>query len=184
LAGIYALTVIHWAVCAFYTLEFGQIELACNGKSALLQAQWQEDFINTRYPHYDLILAIRSIRNLSQWKWSWRHVKGHQDSTGAELDFWVQLNVQMDSNAKQHWSDTYPSTPSQKIWGEPWWVWLGHKKITSDLPRNLQDYCLSQPALAYWRDNTPNRRKSQYGGLGRYRRHNETGVSESANMDF
>jgi hypothetical protein len=65
LAGIYALTVVHWAVCTFYNVDLGQIEIACDGKSALLQAQWQEDFINTRYPHYDLILVIRSIRNLS-----------------------------------------------------------------------------------------------------------------------
>jgi hypothetical protein len=152
LAGIYALTVIHWAVCAFYNLDAGQIELACDGKSALQQAQWQEDFINTSSPHYDLILAIRSIRNISHWTWSWRHVKGHQDSTGAELDFWAWLNIQMDSNAKQHWSDKHASTPPNKVWGEPWRVWLGNKKIASNLSRNLQDYCLAKPALAYWQE--------------------------------
>jgi hypothetical protein len=63
LAGIYALTVVHWAVCTFYNVDFGQIEIACDGKSALLQAQFQEDFINTRYPHYDLILALETYHS-------------------------------------------------------------------------------------------------------------------------
>jgi hypothetical protein len=74
LAGIYAITVMHWAVCEFFKLEQGQIELACDGKSALHQAQWSEDFINIQYPHYDMILAIRSIRQRTNWNWLWRHV--------------------------------------------------------------------------------------------------------------
>jgi hypothetical protein len=152
LAGIYAITVMHWAVCEYFTLEQGQIELACDGKSALHQAQWSEDFINTQYPHYDMILAIRSIRQRTNWNWSWRHVKGHQDDTGAVLDFWAQANVQMDSMAKQHWAETRNSVvPSLKIWGEPWQVWVGPKKITSSLSRTLQNFCSEQSAKKYWR---------------------------------
>jgi hypothetical protein len=85
LAGIYAITVIQWALQKFYRLESGHIEVACDEKSALQQAQWPEDFINTRYPHYDLILAIRSIRQLSKWEWSWSHVKGQQNNIGLTL---------------------------------------------------------------------------------------------------
>jgi hypothetical protein len=152
LAGIYAITVIHWALCEFFNVKHGHIELACDGKSALHQAQWSEDFINTQHPHYDLILAIRVIRQRTMWNWSWRHVKGHQDDTGVPLDFWAQLNVQMDSDAKQHWDETHTSaTPSQKIWGEPWRVWLGSNKITSSLSRILQNFCSEQPATKYWR---------------------------------
>jgi hypothetical protein len=100
LAGIYAMTVIQWALSEFFGLTTGTIEVACDGKSALQQAQWPEDFINTNYPHYDMILAIRSVRLLTQWKWSWRHVKGHQDDTGKVLDFWERMNVDMDTAAK------------------------------------------------------------------------------------
>jgi hypothetical protein len=151
LAGIYAITVVQWALHKFFHLESGYIEVACDGKSALQQAQWSEDFINTRYPHYDLILAIRAIRNLSNWKWAWRHVKGHQDSAGGELDFGAKLNVQMDCEAKQHWSNTYGSDSPIHIWGEPWRVWAGSKKITSELGRHIKEYCSSQPAENYWR---------------------------------
>jgi hypothetical protein len=151
LAGIYAITVLQWALQQYYHLESGHIEVACDGKSALQQAQWSEDFINTRYPHYDLILAIRVIRNLSKWEWKWRHVKGHQDSTGGELDFWAQLNVQMDSAAKQHWLDNNGSEAPRRIWGEPWQVWAGSKKITSDLSRHLKEFCSAQTAENYWR---------------------------------
>jgi hypothetical protein len=94
------MTVIQWALSEFFGLTTGTIEVACDGKSALQQAQWPEDFINTNYPHYDMILAIRSVRLLTQWKWSWRHVKGHQDDTGKVLDFWERMNVDMDTAAK------------------------------------------------------------------------------------
>jgi hypothetical protein len=152
LAGIYAITVTHWAVCEFFNIPHGQIELACDGKSALYQAQWSEDFISTQHPHYDLILAIRVTRQCTKWNWLWRHVKGHQDETGVPLDFWETLNVQMDSDAKQHWAETHHSvTPSQKIWGEPWRVWLGPQKATSSLSVTLQNFCSEQSASKYWR---------------------------------
>jgi hypothetical protein len=152
LSGIYALTVMIWAVSTYFNVPSGHMEIACDGKSALQQAQWPEDFINTQYPHFDLILAIRSIRQLTKWKWSWRHVKGHQDDTGGPLDEWAQLNIQMDSYAKQHWLDTQNLELSreQKLWGEPWRVWTG-QKVTSHLSRALQEFCSSQPAAAYWR---------------------------------
>jgi hypothetical protein len=152
LAGIYVIAVMHWALCKFFKLEQGLIKLACDGKSALHQVQWPEDFINTQYPHYNIILAIRSIHQHTNWNWSWRHVKGHQDDTGAALDFWAQLNVQMDSIAKQHWAETHNSVvPSHKIWGKPWQVWVGHKKITSSLSRTLQNFFSEQSVTKYWR---------------------------------
>jgi hypothetical protein len=142
-------------VCEFFKVKCGHIEVACDGKSALHQAQWLEDFINTQIPHYNIILAIRLTRQRTKWNWSWRHVKGHQDDTGAPLDFWVQLNIQMDINAKQHWADTHNSaTPSQKIWGKPWRVWLGPKKISLTLSRTLHNFCSEQPATKYWRSKT------------------------------
>jgi hypothetical protein len=114
LAGIYAMTIIQWALSEFFGIQNGTIEMACDGKSALQQAQWPEDFINTNYPHYDMILAIRSIRLLTNWTWLWRHVKGHQDDTGVALNFWAQLNVDMDTAAKLHWADTQSvATPVQ-----------------------------------------------------------------------
>jgi hypothetical protein len=152
LTGIYAMTIIQWALSEFFGIQNGSIEVACDGKSALEQAQWSEDFINTSYPHYDMILAIRSIRLLTQWTWSWRHVKGHQDATGTTLDYWAQLNVDMDTDAKRHWADTQSVvTPVQRIWGEPWSIWLGSKKITSKLSQILYEHCSSQPAHEYWR---------------------------------
>jgi hypothetical protein len=152
LAGIYAITILHWAVCEFFEIEQVLIEVACNGKSALLQAQWSEDFINTQYPHYDMILAIRSIRQRTHCDWVWRHVKGHQDDTGEALDFWALLNVQMDTDAKQHWADTHNSAvPYHRICGEPWRLWLGPQKITSDLSQTLQEFCSAQTATTYWR---------------------------------
>jgi hypothetical protein len=155
LAGIYAMTVLQWALSKFFGITTGTIEVACDGKSALQQAQWPEDFINTNYPHYDLILAIRSVRLLTKWQWSWRHVKGHQDDTATELDFWAQMNVDMDTAAKQHWADTHLAViPSQRIWGEPWSIWLGLSKITSTLSRTLYEHCSSQPAEDYWRSKS------------------------------
>jgi hypothetical protein len=158
LAGIYAMTILQWAVSEFFGIKTGTIEVACDGKSALEQAQWPEDFINTNYPHYDLILAIRSVRLLTQWDWSWRHVKGHQDDKGVALDFWAQLNVEMDTNAKKHWADTHlVVAPSQRIWGEPWSIWLGpHQKITLNLSKTLQEHCSAQSAKDYWKSITKN----------------------------
>jgi hypothetical protein len=142
-----------WAVSTYFQVPMGHMEIACDGKSTLQQAQWPEDFINTQYPHYDLILANQSIRKLTTWEWPWRHVKGHQDDMGGPLDDWAQLNIQMDADAKKHWLDTHNSglRRDQNIWGEPWRVWLDKKKVTSQLLRVLQEFCSSQRAAVYWR---------------------------------
>lgn len=152
LAGIYAITVIHWAMCKYYQSATGQMEIACDGKSALLQAQWSEDFVNPNIPHYDIILAIRSVRKLTNWKWTWRHVKGHQDSRGGEIDFWAGMNIHMDSLAKEHWNNCHDQlVQDHQIWGEPWQIWLGSEKVVSTLGTRLTQFCTSQQAAEYWK---------------------------------
>jgi hypothetical protein len=96
LAYIEALTTLH-------NITTGQITLACNCWSAILNV-----FIHTRdtpsQPQFDLVHSCRLMLQTSNVQWASRHVTAHQDDHVSydELDRWGQLNVDMDSLAKRH----------------------------------------------------------------------------------
>jgi 2-polyprenyl-6-methoxyphenol hydroxylase-like FAD-dependent oxidoreductase len=105
LTGQYGIACTIWHLEQEYHAK-GKITVGCDGLSALRQAQKRIDFSNPNIPQHDLILAIHTVIEKTNWKWEWIHVKGHQDEimSNDELDIWSRWNIQMDSQAKEFWA--------------------------------------------------------------------------------
>ena len=89
------------------------------------------------------------------------HVLGHQDDPGVVtvLDRWATLNCEMDGLAKLQWVWAYSMQLNceivQQVEGEPWSIWLGGQKISSNLADTVCKAIQGRMILACW-----NRRKS------------------------
>jgi hypothetical protein len=150
LTGIYALLTITHHLCKYYIIVDGQIELGCDGLSALETAFDKGPFLQSDFPDYDLVGAIYHLRKISAVSWTYRHVKGHQDDHSSDLDNWAQLNVQMDSRAKAHLSVARSSSRHYNVEGEPWQLWIQDRKVTLDIHTNLYTAIQEKDSLDYW----------------------------------
>jgi hypothetical protein len=151
LTGIYGIVSTIWTLQHKWSCV-GEVTVGCDGLSALRQAQKTTDFIDPNVPQFDLIMAIRTIIAQTNWKWNWIHVKGHQDAVNelSQLDRWSKWNVQMDTLAKQEWTSARHKYIDPDIFGEPWRVEVGGKKITSNMRGQLREACNMPSAMNYW----------------------------------
>ncbi|MFN9979889.1 MAG: hypothetical protein ACK53Y_08250, partial [bacterium] len=90
----------------YYGVKEGQVEIGCDGLSAIQSAFKKGTLLPTDYPDFDILGAILHLRKILPISISHRHVRGHQDEFLKELDDWATLNVQMDADAKQFLSNT------------------------------------------------------------------------------
>jgi hypothetical protein len=160
LLGIYglAMTVRYLeSNCDFH----GEITIGCNGLSALNKSSYDCDFCNPNEPQFDLISAIRQIRQASTVRWHWRHIKGHQDTIRPlqELDHWSLWNIEMDNAAKAHWERTKGCLKSEPVFGKPWPTLVYGKKVVTNMRQVLRETCTTPAALDYWGE------KNQFGSL-------------------
>jgi hypothetical protein len=102
LAGIYAVLTIATKLCEFYHIREGKITIGCDGLSALSASIQDDPFLASDISNFDLISAIYTLRRSTSLAYEAHLVKGHQDNTSTELDYWATLNVQMDQLAKKH----------------------------------------------------------------------------------
>ncbi len=91
-------------LCEYYEILDGEIELACDGLSALDKAFSYVSILHVDDSNYDLLGAIQYQWKNSPVHWKFRHVAGHQDDHTSvdNLDRWGKLNVEMDHLAKAH----------------------------------------------------------------------------------
>jgi hypothetical protein len=95
-------------ICTHFDITSGEIEVGCDGLSALRIAFGQGSNFDPdiKDPDCDMLSTIRKALAQSPVKWTWRHVLGHQDDNGIKvLDRWVTLNIEMDNLVKVHWND-------------------------------------------------------------------------------
>ena len=133
LAGIYGAMVAVKMICGFHQIEQGTITLACDNQGALNKAKFPHRACSPDQAHFDLIGGIWKLRSEVKIDWKFHWVAGHQDDhvEYEDLDRWGQLNVQMDTLAKQHWKDTYMQEHRQlRIYGEPWSLWIEGEKVS------------------------------------------------------
>jgi len=113
-----------------YIRTTGKVQIACNGLSALRQAQSQKP-IDPNMAHYDLIGAIQTLRNELPIQLTFEHMKGHQDSgTLMVLTRLTSMNMEMDSIAKWMIDRAVVGPIRYKILGEPWLL----RRQTTDMP--------------------------------------------------
>jgi hypothetical protein len=131
----------------------GSVTIGCDGLSALRKASTECDFTNPNEPQFDLITAIRQLRQESNSQWSWKHILGHQDEKRPvhELDQWSRWNIEMDTAAKVHWARTNGSPMLRPLYGEPWPTKVNGRKVVSDMRKAIRQACNVPPALEHWR---------------------------------
>jgi hypothetical protein len=83
LTGIYSIMIMVNRLCEFYDIKEGEIELACDGLSALDKCFSHVSVLHVDDPNYDLIGAIKHQWIFSPVFWKVRHVAGHQDDHRA-----------------------------------------------------------------------------------------------------
>jgi hypothetical protein len=133
------------------TLSYlGSIEIGCDGKSALQTALEYEPILSDDLPDFDILGAIYYLRTQSRINWSFRHVKGHQDQQGIDLDLWAQRNIQMDMRAKEHLLVAKRTPRYFNIPGEPWQLWVKDTKVTKNIFTILYDAVHSTTSEDYW----------------------------------
>jgi len=64
--------------CQETKIQSGHVQVACDGLSALHQAQLRKP-VDPVAPHYNLIGAIRQLQQTLPIKCTFEHVQGHQD---------------------------------------------------------------------------------------------------------
>jgi len=136
LTGPYAILAVLHQACLYLDVQEGNVQIGCDGLSALQHVFEREPFLPTDFPDYDLLGAIYHLRKISKVTWSHRHVKGHQDDHSTELDQWASLNVQMDAQAKSFLPQASWSPRHYDIEGEPWQLWIQGSKITKEVQTN------------------------------------------------
>ena len=95
------------AICNFHLIQPGSITIHCDNEKGIYLSShtWLQPSICIK--HIDLIRAIRKLATSLPIKVTFTHIYGHQDNdnTYAQLDQPSQINVDMDSAAKQHLRD-------------------------------------------------------------------------------
>jgi hypothetical protein len=149
-AGMYSICLMTEILCEHFKIQTGAIEIACDGLSPLQKCAIMDERGRPQNKHYDFIDAIRAKIAKSPLTWTLRHVKGHQE--GDDLDIYARLNEEMDTACKQWWkeSEFTPLPKQQLIHGEPWAVFLGGTKVTSQLRNTLIQWCQKRKARSYW----------------------------------
>jgi len=94
--------------------------IACNGLSALKQAQYQQH-TDPSVAHYDLIGAICQLWDALPVKITFKHVKGHQDNGQSLALLWTTwINIKMDAWAKQKAQKPHQGPVQYDILFEGW----------------------------------------------------------------
>ena len=148
LAGLYAIiTVVDFLDTA------GSIEIGCDGQEALHRSMGDRT-TRTSDKHFDLIMAACRRRERTRPSWKWRHIAGHQDRHSSTLDLWAQLNCEMDAAAKAHWAATAQQRQRfrhMRFRYEPWSLWHGDIKISSDVSHWIDRVTVGNDLLKYWK---------------------------------
>ena len=91
------------SICSSHDITNGSATAKCDGEGTINILQWMHAITNNSRKHYDIILAIQKAIEISPITWNFVHLKGHQDKyiSYSQLDRWAQLNVLVDTLAKQ-----------------------------------------------------------------------------------
>ena len=144
-----------WLVTKYYNIQSGKVTIGCDGLGPLHRCFKHEWDPSPATPHYDLIKATRTMARSTPISWQWVHIKGHQDQDPNQpLDEWANLNIEMDTAAKQEWDlrqACHPQDLHVSIPGEGWAIYTGIHKATSWSKCFFHDQVQQRYSEAYWK---------------------------------
>ena len=100
--GILSIIVFIDLIADHFHIDEGHIAIACEnieaGKNTL--QNWTKH--SPQVKHFDLLWLTWTKRRNKKIKWTYQHVKGHQDRHSKNLDKWERRNIRMDETAKRY----------------------------------------------------------------------------------
>jgi len=148
LMGIYAIMVVMNCICTYFHITTGTVMIRCDGLEALRKTFVYK--LDVDDSCFDLLAAIKKVQRTSPIHYLFRHIKGHQDDTGQDLDHWAELNILMDAKAKQFLRKATDSPRYQSLQYDPWTIWIHNKKVTGNLSSVIYSLVHDEEASAYW----------------------------------
>lgn len=137
LQGLHAGLLAILAVCSFYDVKEGSLRVGCDNSNGVSLSGKRALNVSMSTKHVDLIRAIRIIVHKLPISVTFFHIDGHQDKILPFhlLDRPAQLNVMMDTTAKQYIDEMAQATitpaPSE-IMMEGWSCTVRDVKATTD----------------------------------------------------
>ena len=116
LGGIYGSLAHVDLICKHLQIDNGKITLGCDGLGAVKIIEREFEVTKCNMGQFDVIRSINRLRKKTTIRSSLRHVKGHQDDNinYYQLDRWAQINVLVDTMAKQKLSETIEDNTYQQ----------------------------------------------------------------------
>jgi hypothetical protein len=150
LTGILMIVSVVSEMCKRAQLTGGKITVGCDGKAAVQAAARHKEPIDPNGKQIDLIAAIRNLVRESKIDWRFKHVKGH--TSVRPFTRQSDLNDEMDTKCKDFLQDRDPVPHSiASIPNEPASIWIGSRKIVSNLAMELNRHLQETRAEAYWK---------------------------------
>jgi hypothetical protein len=149
-------------MCNKLNICSGDTKMGCDGEGAIILVSNFHDKINSSRKHFDMLGAIHNAIELSPIKWTFHHIRGHQDDflEFQDLGRDEQLNVMADNMAKEklssfistvNWRYKRPINISYERCSVDWTNQLGTRiRISSHLQKTLQSHIQQVKAREYW----------------------------------
>jgi hypothetical protein len=121
----------------------GIIEVACDGTEALKSISREFRTSKGGSNSFSMVAPTRKYLSQSNLKWTFRHVKGHQDKPREEFDICERLNDDCNTEAGivREWRE--PQTRPQhslSFPAESLAIWKGTSKVATNLQKELYKY--------------------------------------------
>ena len=154
LGGVMGIVVTLAMICRIHSITSGSLQLGLDGKSALDAVFALED-PHSEDPSADIIIDIRRKIKALPITVTGKHIKGHQDDdlSYSQLDRWGQLNVDMDTRAKdllRKIRTKQETSPNIRFGNETLMVSFRGAKLASINKKDLYKSTYGERTQAYW----------------------------------
>ena len=133
----------------------GSITLGCDNEGAIKAIDMTKEY-NSQWNSYDILFQIRKELKRSPVKWTFKHVKGHQDEHQHEdqLDEWALANISADKMAKRemkkYLEEGCPYIKPLKIDGDMWQLKIGEDTVVKNIMSEVLKHKWDMPLKQYW----------------------------------
>lgn len=142
------------ALVQFFNIQEGYVTLTCDNLGAITITAYEPNGVNpVSCVQFDMVMAIQGMK-AKQIKWRHIHVDGHQDSVKDHVLSPIELiNVEMDLQAKAHWTRTKGMRKEDRqhqFDDDPWNLVIANEKVVGSLGTQVSEWCQRPRIQGYW----------------------------------
>jgi hypothetical protein len=135
--------------CERKGITSGKVVVGCDGEAALQVARKHKLKLHPNAKHTDLSEELRGIIRESNIDWRFKHIKGHTKERPFTRH--AELNDEMDTACKNFLDGREPILHQEaKLTREKISIWVGQRKIVSNLSTELTEMFQTARAKQYW----------------------------------